>query len=67
MMSDGAELKWCGLCGSWTDHYPARHPAENTEGDEVGYVVTEAMDDGDIGDETPTPGAFARLRDAGLI
>ena len=31
---DRVELKWCGLCESWTNHYRAGYPAESAEEDE---------------------------------
>ena len=60
-LQDGTEVKWCGLCGKWGDHYRAGHPEDSAAVAEVEANV--AMDD----DVPPTGGAFARLRASGLI
>ena len=67
-MPDGSVVKWCDLCGSWTDHYRAGYPDDSLKGDEgAGYVATKVIDDEDGGTDGHTPDAFARLRDAGFV
>ena len=70
---DGSEMKWCALCGLWTDYYRAGHPITGEGNDAAddgdGNVVIEGIAEaGEVVDEDQPPnGAFARLRDAGLI
>ena len=69
VLPSGQEVKWCGLCGKWGDHYRAGHPVgdvdvgEPDDGDAEGNV---AFDDS-VFDDPPSEGAFARLHAAGLI
>ena len=70
-LADGSVVKWCGLCGRWANNYRAEHPAgppEDAEADEgAGYVATETTDEGNDGNDEPTPGVFAHLRASGII
>ena len=68
-LPSGIEVKWCGLCGKWGDHYRAGHTngedekeAETGDGDGHVAIVEELAED-----ITPPSGAFARLSAAGLI
>ena len=70
ILPNGSEVKWCGLCGKWGDHYRAGHPiaieSEEAEGAGEGNVAFDNLDvNGD--DPPPSTGAFARLYAAGLI
>ena len=57
---DGSVVKWCGLCGSWIDHYCVGHPVDNIDRDEEDrHVATGEMDYWDGGDDVTTPGTFA--------
>ena len=71
VLPSGQEVKWCGLCGKWGDHYRAGHPSEEEVKEEEavdgdGHV---AIEDGAVEetDDPPSSGAFARLYAAGLI
>ena len=69
-LADGQIIKWCGLCGLWTDHYRAGHPT-GEEGKDAGdddeeHVAFDEIDEVDT-DAPPSDGAFARLHAAGLI
>jgi len=58
-LHDGLEVKWCVLCGSFTDHYRTGHFANTAAGvDGAGHVATDAIDDGDFGEVRPTPGVL---------
>ena len=64
------EVKWCGLCGSWTDHYRDGHTGgeekTDVEGDEAGLVTIDTVADNE--DDPPPPsGAFTQLHTAGLV
>ena len=65
VLPDGTDVKLCGLCRKWGDHYRARHPPDNAAvaNDDAANVATEVMDE----DEEPTSGAFARSRATRLI
>ena len=69
-LPDGTDVKWCGLCGAWGNHYRANHLTdEESKVDGVpageGHV---AIDDIVDSAEDPQPtGALARLHVAGLI
>jgi len=67
-LPNGTDVKWCGLCGKWTNHYRARHPVEGeekvSEGDDEANVAIELADDVVEEDDPPPTGTFARLRDA---
>ena len=62
MLQDGTEVKWCGLCGKWGDHYRAGHPTDNTAVAE-GNTANVAVDE----DAAPTFSAFVILRATRLI
>ncbi len=71
MLPSGLEVKWCGLCGKWGDHYSAGNPngeneKEEEAGDGDGHVAIADNANLDV-DDLPPAGAFARLRAAGLI
>ena len=70
ILPNGQEVKWCGLCGKWGDHYRAGHPiaveGDEVEGDGEGNVAFDKLNVDDD-DPPPSTGAFARLHAAGLI
>ena len=72
VLPSGEEVKWCGLCGKWGDHYRAGHPSgedgkEEEPGDGDGHVAIAENGDLDDEEDPPLAGAFARLHAAGLI
>ena len=68
VLPSGQEVKWCGLCGKWGDHYRVGHPVGDADvviddGDAEGNVAFDEP----VVDEPPPAGAFAHLHAAGLI
>ena len=71
-LPNDTEMKWCGICGSWGEHYRAGHSSDATNEDDEdenldeGNVAVEQVGDDEVINQ-PTSGAFIRLREAGLI
>ena len=63
-------VKWCGLCGAWGNHYRATHPAEEEAKDDgapvgEGHVAVNEVEP--VPEIVQPSGALARLHAAGLI
>ena len=63
-LANGLEVKWCALCGQWTDHYHASHPTgeedREDDGDGDGNVAIEGITETteEVDDDSPPSGAF---------
>ena len=62
---DGVEIKWCGECGAWGDHYRSEHPAEVE--DAANLALGCGINEDARVEVSDDEGVFSRLRAAGLI
>ena len=63
-LADGTDVKWCGLCGSWGDHYRVGHTTNATDeaiDEHTTNVAIESAEEFGGDRAQPTDGVYQRI------